>query len=74
MEKQEEKRKLADIKHTCCVCGVRGRVGDEDEGIMWVGCDSDVCASGTGWFHHESLEDGDQVQADLIYKHNAACE
>ncbi|XP_060592326.1 uncharacterized protein LOC132747033 [Ruditapes philippinarum] len=41
-ERKEKFGKLADRKYTCGVCGVRGRVFDEQNGVEWYGCDNDL--------------------------------
>jgi len=53
-EERDARGRLADIKYTCGVCGVRARVNDELLGIEWYGCDSDECKS-SGWFHLDCL-------------------
>ena len=50
--------RLAAKKFTCGVCGERGRVTDEANGIEWYGCDDDMCMS--GWYHFKCLSSGEK--------------
>lgn len=36
----------------CYTCGVRGCMQDDNNGILWVGCDNDRCMK---WFHRECI-------------------
>ncbi|XP_060560718.1 uncharacterized protein LOC132720575 [Ruditapes philippinarum] len=58
-ERKEKFGKLADRKYTCGVCGVRGRVFDEQNGVEWYGCDNDLCVI-TGWYHFECLSESEK--------------
>ncbi|XP_060560005.1 axoneme-associated protein mst101(2)-like [Ruditapes philippinarum] len=44
--------RLANRKFTCGVCGERGRMNDELNGVMWYGCDESMCEK---WYHEECL-------------------
>ncbi|XP_053381964.1 uncharacterized protein LOC128549365 [Mercenaria mercenaria] len=44
--------RLAAKKFTCSVCGERGRMNDEINGVMWYGCDESMCER---WYHEECL-------------------
>ncbi|XP_060575063.1 uncharacterized protein LOC132732603 [Ruditapes philippinarum] len=44
--------RLAHKRFTCAVCGERGRVNDEVNGVMWYGCDDGMCGR---WYHEECL-------------------
>ena len=63
-EREEEKMKkavggcLAHRRYTCAVCGERGRVNDELNGVMWYGCDESMCGR---WFHEECLSQSESI-------------
>ncbi|CAG2231129.1 unnamed protein product [Mytilus edulis] len=48
--------------YTCGVCGVRGCVQDDNNGILWVGCDNDRCMK---WFHRECIPSDQLPYVDL---------
>ncbi|XP_033730452.1 uncharacterized protein LOC117319832 [Pecten maximus] len=48
--------------YTCPICGKRGMTDDEDNGILWVGCDNQACSL---WFHRDCLPSVDHAEVDL---------
>ncbi|XP_053395662.1 mitogen-activated protein kinase 7-like [Mercenaria mercenaria] len=44
--------RLAAKKFTCGVCGGRGRMNDEINGVMWYDCDESLCER---WYHEDCL-------------------
>ncbi|XP_063448187.1 inhibitor of growth protein 1-like [Mytilus trossulus] len=52
-----------DEMYTCGVCVTRGKKTDEQNGILWVGCDRDVCP--LGWYHYDCLSRNDQLTINM---------
>ncbi|CAC5365281.1 unnamed protein product [Mytilus coruscus] len=48
---------------TCGVCATRGKKTNEQNGILWVGCDRDGCP--LNWYHYDCLSRGDQLTIDM---------
>ncbi|CAC5415212.1 unnamed protein product [Mytilus coruscus] len=52
-----------DEMFTCGVCATRGKKTDEQNGILWVGCDRDGCP--LNWYHYDCLSRDDQLTIDM---------
>ncbi|CAC5411815.1 unnamed protein product [Mytilus coruscus] len=51
-----------DEMFTCGVCATKGKKTDEQNGILWVGCDRDGCP--LNWYHYVCLLRHDQLTID----------
>ena len=60
--KSSKSDELAPPEYTCGICNVRGLLSDEDNGIVWVGCDNNDCAA---WIHYDCLDHQTQTDVDL---------
>ena len=62
LARPRRKRRLADPIYTCAECDIRGYVDDEDNGVLWIGCDDIKCGR---WYHYECLDREKQIDCDL---------